>query len=64
MFLVGRVSVKGKKKPLSLYSPAASTDEEGLFKELGRVMESLDNRESGRAEVMLSGLLERNPGFG
>jgi len=64
MFLAGRVSVKGRKKALSFYSPAASRDEEELFRELGRVMEVLDNRESGRAVAMLADLLKKNQDFG
>lgn len=64
MFLVGRVSAKGKKKAISYYTPAAAAAETELFQELGGALESLDRRENDRAATSLSALLAKNPGFG
>ncbi|MFZ5571751.1 MAG: CHASE2 domain-containing protein [Thermodesulfobacteriota bacterium] len=61
--LVGRVSVKGKKIPVSFFTPAGP-DEEEAYGELARILDLLDRLDVKTAGERCRRLLKEKPEFG
>ena len=63
LFQVARVGVKGRDKPITLYTMAAE-GERDCFKRLLKVMAAMDSNDLAYAETILKEIVETHPDFG